>query len=168
MLSLQILCIRFPCTEHDLWWLPQSVGWWGWGHFSAMKSSYQYRKTHCEWSWEYLISTTSFPILIIHHPFFTETDSRPSHYNDVIMSTMASQITSLTIVYSAVYSGIDQRKHQSSSSLAFVRGIHWQLVNSPHKGLVTQKMFSFDDIIMHRHGTDRATFTHSKPLCFMS
>ena len=41
------------------------------------------------------------------------------------MSPMASQITSLTIVYSTVYSGADQRKHQSSASLVFVRGIHW-------------------------------------------
>ena len=40
------------------------------------------------------------------------------------MTTMASQITSLTVVYSIVYSGVDQRKHQSSASLAFVRGIH--------------------------------------------
>ena len=55
----------------------------------------------------------------------------PQHYSDVIMSTMASQITSLTIVYSSVYSGSDQRKHQSSASLAFVRGIHWGPVNSP-------------------------------------
>ena len=46
------------------------------------------------------------------------------HYSDVKMGTMASQITSLTIVYSTVYSGADQRKHQSSESLAFVRGIH--------------------------------------------
>ena len=46
------------------------------------------------------------------------------HYDDVIMGTMASQITSLTIVYSTVYSDADQRKHQSSASLAFVRGIH--------------------------------------------
>ena len=46
------------------------------------------------------------------------------HYNDVIMGAIASQITSLTIVYSMVYSGADQRKHQSSASLAFVRGIH--------------------------------------------
>ena len=38
------------------------------------------------------------------------------------MGTIASQITSLTIVYSTVYSGADQRKHQSSVSLAFVRG----------------------------------------------
>ena len=45
------------------------------------------------------------------------------HYNGVIMGAMASQITSLTIVYSTVYSGADQRKHQGSASLAFVRGI---------------------------------------------
>ena len=53
-----------------------------------------------------------------------------------------------TIVYSTVYSGADQRKHQSSASLAFVREIHRWLVNSPHKGPVTWKMFSFDDVIM--------------------
>ena len=46
------------------------------------------------------------------------------HYDDVIMTTLGSQITSLTVVYSIVYSGVDQRKHQSSASLAFVRGIH--------------------------------------------
>ena len=46
------------------------------------------------------------------------------HYTDVIMNTMASQITSLTVVYSIVYSDADQRKHQSSASLAFVWGIH--------------------------------------------
>ena len=64
------------------------------------------------------------------------------------MGSMASQITSLTIVYSAVYSGADQRKHQSSASLAFVRGIHRGPVNSPHKWPVTRKMFPFDDVIM--------------------
>ena len=46
------------------------------------------------------------------------------HYDDVTMSAMASQITSLAIVYSAVYSDPDQRIHQSSASLAFVQGIH--------------------------------------------
>ena len=66
--------------------------------------------------------------------------------HDVIMSAMASQITSLTIVYLTVYS--DQRKHLSSASLAFVRGIHRWPVNSPHKGPVTQKMFPFDDVFM--------------------
>ena len=69
-------------------------------------------------------------------------------HNDVIMSAMASQITSLTIVYSTVYSDADQRKHQSSASLAFVRGIHRAPVNSPHKWPVTRKMFPFDDVIM--------------------
>ena len=52
------------------------------------------------------------------------------HYTNVIMSAIASQITSLTIVYSAVYSGIDQRKYQSSASLAFVRGIPTRRVSS--------------------------------------
>ena len=72
------------------------------------------------------------------------------HYNsDVIMTTMASQITSLTVVYSIVYSDTDLRKHQSSALLAFVRGIHRWPVNYPHKGPVTRKMFPFDDIIMY-------------------
>ena len=65
------------------------------------------------------------------------------HYIDVIMGTIASQITSLTIVYSTVYSDADQRKYQSSASLAFVRGIHRRPVNSPHKWPVTRKMFPF-------------------------
>ena len=70
------------------------------------------------------------------------------HYDDVIMGAIASQITSLTIVYSTVYSDADQRKHQSSASLAFVRGIHRGPVNSPHKWPVTRKKFPFDDVIM--------------------
>ena len=64
------------------------------------------------------------------------------------MSAMSSQITSLTIVYSSVYSGADQRKHQSSASMAFARGIHRGPMNCPHKGPVTRKMFPFDDVIM--------------------
>ena len=62
------------------------------------------------------------------------------------MGTIASQITSLIIVYSTVYSGADQSKHQSSASLALVRGIHRGPVNSPHKWPVTRKMFPFDDV----------------------
>ena len=77
----------------------------------------------------------------------TEFTAILNHYNDVIMGAIASQITSLTIVYSTVYSDADQRKHQSSASLAFVRGIH-RAVNSPHKWPVTRKMFPFDDVIM--------------------
>ena len=70
------------------------------------------------------------------------------HYCDVIMGAMASQITSLTIVYWTVYSGVNQRQHQSSASLTFVREIHRWPMNSRHKGLVTRKMFPFDDVIM--------------------
>ena len=68
-----------------------------------------------------------------------------NHYNDVIMGVMTSQITIITIVYSTIYSGADQRKHQSSASLATPR--HWWPVNSPHKWPVTRKMFPFNDII---------------------
>ena len=64
------------------------------------------------------------------------------------MGAMASQITSLTIVNSTVYWGADQRKHQNSASLAFVREIHRWPVNSPRKWPVTQTMFPFDDVIM--------------------
>ena len=73
-----------------------------------------------------------------------------THYDDVIMTTIASQITSLTSVYSTVYSDADQRKHQTSASLAFVVGIH--------KGPVTRKRFLFDDVIMrfwHGHVFER-------------
>ena len=79
------------------------------------------------------------------------------HYDDVIMGAIASLLTSLTIVYSTVYSDADQRKHESSASLAFVWGIHRGPVNSPHKWLVTRKMFPFDDVIMvvnYSIGTD--------------
>ena len=64
------------------------------------------------------------------------------------MSAMASQISSLTIVYSSVYSGADLRKHQSSTSLAFVNGIHRRPMNSPHKEPVAREMFPFDEVIM--------------------
>ena len=64
------------------------------------------------------------------------------------MSMIASQITSTTSVYQTVYLGADQRKYQSSASLAFVRGIHRRPVNSQIKGPVTREMLPFDDVIM--------------------
>ena len=88
-----------------------------------------------------------------------------THYNDVIMSAMASQITSLIIVYSIFYSSTAQRKYQSSASLAFMRGIHRWPVVSPHKWPVTRKMFPFDDVIMLQrkdHQVDRLIIS----LCF--
>ena len=82
------------------------------------------------------------------------------------MTTMASQITSLTVVYSIVYSGTDHRKHQSSASLAFVWGIHRGPGNSPHKGPVTRKMFPFDDVIMpskqYRRKPQERLFRHNE------
>ena len=75
-----------------------------------------------------------------------------AHYDDVIMGAIASQITSLTIVHSTVYSDADQRKYQSAASLAFVRGIHRGPVNSPHKWPVTRKLFPFDGVIMQMTG----------------
>ena len=70
-----------------------------------------------------------------------------AHYNGVIMSAKTSQITSVSILCSTVGPGADHRKHESSTSLAFVRGIHRWLVNSPHKRPVTRKMLQFDDFI---------------------
>ena len=71
-----------------------------------------------------------------------------------MMDAMASQINNLTIVYSTVYSGANQSKHQGSASLAFVWGIHREPVNSPHKWPVTRKMFPFDDVSMNPAGDD--------------
>ena len=71
------------------------------------------------------------------------------HCSDVIIDTMASQITSLTIVYSTAYSGAHQRKKSKLRVTGLLRGIHRGPVNSPHKWPVTPKMFPFDDVIMH-------------------
>ena len=68
------------------------------------------------------------------------------------MSVMASQIIGISIVYSTVCSGADQRQYQSSASPAFLRGIHRWPMNSPHKGPVTRKMFPFDGVIMQQGG----------------
>ena len=75
------------------------------------------------------------------------------HHGDVIMGAMAYRITSLKIVCTTVYSGADQRQHQSSASLAFVRGIHrtgdrW--IPRTNQRSVTRKMSPFDDVIMLR------------------
>ena len=80
-------------------------------------------------------------------------------YGDVLKSLMASKITSLKIVYSTVYSGADQRHHQSSASLAYVRGIHrWPMNSLWHIGPVTRKMFPFDDVIMPRQQAGWSNF----------
>ena len=76
------------------------------------------------------------------------------HYTDVIMGAIASKVTSLRIVYSSVYSGADQRKHQSSASLAFVRGIHrdrWiPRTNGQKRGKCFHLMTSSTDSLSHQ------------------
>ena len=91
--------------------------------------------------------------------------SRVRRYNGIIMRVMAPQITSLTTVYLAVYSGEYQRKHQSSAPLASVREIHRSPVKSPHKRPVTRKMFPFDDVVMAHFQTDHSLGYHKT--CFV-
>ena len=99
-------------------------------------------------------------IFVSRYSFINKYSSIEQHYDDVIMTAIASQITSLTIVYPVVYSDADQRKHLSSASLAFMRGIHRGPVNSPHKWPVTRKMFPLDDVIM------RYKLIHPHKLCY--
>ena len=93
----------------------------------------------------YLINTWSYCVLFCHGNsisiYIYIYICLRFHYNDVIKGAMASQITSLTIVCSNVCSGADQRKYQSSASLAFVWGIHQWPVNFPNKWPVTRKCF---------------------------
>ena len=92
-------------------------------------------------------------------------DLQKAHYSDVIIGAIASQITSLTIVYSAMYSSASQRKHQSSMSLVHVRGIHRWPVNSLHKGPVAWKMFPFDDLIMIEEKNGKTSINYTLVKC---
>ena len=82
-----------------------------------------------------------------------------SHYSDVIIKAMTSQITHVTIVYLTACADADQRKYQSSASLALVRWIHRWPVNSPHKGPVMRKMFPYDDVIIGKWKSASLTWT---------
>ena len=75
------------------------------------------------------------------------------YYNDVIISAVASQITSLRIVYSTVIQAQMKENMTAPRSLAFVQGIHRWPVNSPHKRPVTRKRFPFDAVIMRSEPT---------------
>ena len=129
------LWLNATTWRHSFVGLTQSASFWLQMHYSWAPS---------------LFKSPLFP------PYLTDVNTGPLlwqtpnvfHYIDVIMSAMASQITGVSTACTTVYSGADQRKHQSSATLAFVRGIHRWPVNSPHKGPVTRKMFPFDDVIM--------------------
>ena len=104
------------------------------------------------------------------------------HHNDVIMTTMSSQITSLTVVCSTVYLDADQRKHQSSASLAFVWGIHRDRWIPRTKGQLRGKCFhlmtsSWTCVVfclcflkwLHRsHGPKSLGLFWNAPYCFPS
>ena len=85
-----------------------------------------------------IIFTISRPVK---QPWRIDDEINVIHYSDVIMSTIACLSTSLAVVYSTVYSDADQRKHQSSASLAFVRGIHRDRWIPRTKGQLRGKCF---------------------------
>ena len=118
-------------------------------NYSAWTKSFYFVKTCVRATMTQCVARKRF--VIFHLIKFDELrrDISSLQWHNVIMSLMASQINSLTIVNSIVYSGVDQRKLQSSTSLAFLRGIHWWPVKSLHKGPVTRKMFPFDDVIIY-------------------
>ena len=92
-----------------------------------------------------------------------------THYIDVIMTTIASQISSLTVVYSIVYSGAGQRKHQSSASLAFVRGIHRDQWIPRTKGQLRGKCFHLMTSSCDHHPGDRpAVWLFIRPVIHLS
>ena len=87
------------------------------------------------------------------------------YYSDAIMNALAALINGVPIVYTTVCSGADDRKHQSSASLAFVWGIHWWPVNSSHKRWVTQKRFLSDNVIMAWWRHQMETFSALLAIC---
>ena len=143
-------CVAFRCEFHWSLFLGFNGQWFSTGSSNGLAPN---RRRAITWNnadpfqWRLYAALGVDELSIYYNGLFAVWPSR-GHYDDVTMSLMASQITSLTIVYSTVYSGAVQRKLQSSASLAFVRGIHRGPVNSPHKRSVTRKMFPFDDVIM--------------------
>ena len=104
------------------------------------------------------ISYRSFLNILLQQLFFHSGSIMAAnlHYSDVIMSAVASKISSLTIVHSgAVYSGADQRKHQKLRVAYLWEGNSPVTDEFPHKGSVTRKMFPFDDVIMWQMTTKR-------------
>ena len=146
---------QITCIQHLLIWRERPIIQWSsllysqyeWGRQSANMYSDMINHAYISLS---IMAVFLYKNIIKHRvhtivPWYND-------YNDVIMGAIASQITSLPVVYSIVYSDADQRKHQSSASLVFVRGIHRGPVNFPHKRPVTLKVFPFDDVFMLNNG----------------
>ena len=125
---------------------PQGVcSSWHWGYCLYVLTDGVYRLSGCQLNSMQI--TTETPFLIAPDAWNRSIIMKETHCNDVIMSAMASQITSFTIVYSAVYSGTDQRKHQSSALLVLWEG------NSPLTGeLPAQRASNTENVsIWRRH-----------------
>ena len=141
----------------DVWYSRLQFDRWMWrflernGNFFIFSMTISVRKVF-SWSvWCELAHTTALSLLSMALRHFSRSWLRTTyrlHYSSVIMRAMASQITGVLMVCWIVCSCADQRKLKNSASLAFVRGIHRWLVNSPHNGPVTRKMFPLDDVIM--------------------
>ena len=82
----------------------------------------------------------------------------PNHVFHGALQWRHNEHDGVSIVYWSVWSGADQRKHQSPASLAFVRGIHRSPMDSPKKGQVTQKCFH----LITSSCCARYRFSHSK------
>ena len=94
---------------------------------------------------------SKFLVCVGYVPWDTQRDTPLRPYERITLRWRHNGRDSVSNHHSTVYSDADQRKHQSSTSLAFVRGIHRGPVNSPHKWPVTRKMLPFDDVIMMHH-----------------
>ena len=101
---------------------------------SQMPHTHDKNKEDSEFSWDSSVEVKTLRDIYQNFQLLTLDILHNFHYSDVIMVRIASQIISLTTVYSTVYSGADHRKHQSSTSVAFVLGIHRWLINSCTKG----------------------------------
>ena len=122
-----------------------SASSWSYTSKETKETLFHYKIHFLNWNPLKYVSTT---LSISTGTVFCWRDWFDSYYSEVIMSTMVSHISSTFIVYSTLCSGTDPWKHQSSTPLTFLRGIHRLFVNSPHKGPVTRKMFPFDDVTM--------------------
>ena len=133
--------LAFVWEIHRDRWIPRKKGQLRGKWFHLMTSSWV--------TWflkpQLMINRIAYQWSDMHRSMTNDVDAKYlfllNHYSDVIMGTIASQITSLTIVYSTVYSDADHRKHQSSASLAFVWGIHRDRWIPRTKGQLRGKWF---------------------------
>ena len=103
------------------------------GKFSMVRGLFGDNKYYIQWHMLRRVSKwiTIFPSLLFK---YAGCNGLTKHYSDVIMGAMASQITSLTTVYSTTYSGEDQRKHQMTGEF-------------PARMASNAEIFPFDDVI---------------------